>query len=80
MTLQLTTDQIINLLGGTSRVAKMCNVAPAAVAQWKDSTIPSGRMIYLAATLEEKSHGLITRKDLFPRGWQIIWPELVNKQ
>jgi DNA-binding transcriptional regulator YdaS (Cro superfamily) len=30
----------------------------------------------IAATIEKESHGLVTRKDLFPDTWQLIWPEL----
>ena len=67
---------IIELLGNTSEVARLCNVAPAAVAQWKIRGIPRGHLIFLGAELEKQSHGLITRKDLFPDTWFFIWPEL----
>lgn len=30
----------------------------------------------LAVCLERASRGLITRKDLFPDNWALIWPEL----
>jgi DNA-binding transcriptional regulator YdaS (Cro superfamily) len=30
----------------------------------------------IAATIEKESAGLVTRKDLFPKSWHIIWPEL----
>jgi hypothetical protein len=33
-------------------------------------------MVMLAATLEKESHGLITRKALFPKTYKFIWPEL----
>jgi hypothetical protein len=33
----------------------------------------------LAAQLEKESHGLISRKDLFPVAYQWIWPELQDK-
>jgi hypothetical protein len=32
--------KIIELLGGTTRVAEMCDVTPGAVSQWKNNGIP----------------------------------------
>ena len=46
--LQLTDSHLVDLLGGTSKVARMCNVAPAAVAQWKIRGIPHGHLLFLA--------------------------------
>jgi hypothetical protein len=69
-------SMLIDLLGGTGKVAKMCKVAPAAVAQWRLRAIPYGQLIFLAARLEKESHGLVTRKDLFPKSWHFVWPEL----
>lgn len=74
--MHFTDEQLINLLGGVSKVAKMCEVSLPAVSQWKSSGIPKDKLMYLAAQLESKSHGLITRKDLFPKNYKIIWPEL----
>jgi hypothetical protein len=33
-------------------------------------------MVFLGALLEEKSHGLVKRQDLFPNSYKLIWPEL----
>ena len=74
--MNFTDDQIISLLGGTKVVARMCNVAPPAVTQWRTRGIPHGQLVFLAATLEKQSHGLVTRKDLFPKSWHFVWPEL----
>lgn len=30
----------------------------------------------LAAIIERETGGVVTRKDLFPKDWHIIWPEL----
>ena len=68
--------QIINILGGTSKVARLCGVTPASVSQWRKKGIPEDRMIYLAASLEQVTDGAITRKSLFPDNWQNIWVEL----
>jgi DNA-binding transcriptional regulator YdaS (Cro superfamily) len=72
-------SMLIDLLGSTGKVAKMCKVAPAAVTQWRTRGIPHGQLIFLAARLEQESHGLVTRKDLFPKTYAFVWPELQKK-
>ena len=67
---------IIKLLGGCTRVAKLVGVSVPAVSMWQNSNIPQDKLMLLAATLEKESHGLFTRKTLFPQDWQKIWPEL----
>ena len=77
MGLKLTDSAIIDLLGGTAKVAKLTGVSPAAVSLWRKNNIPASQYAFLGATLEKESHGLITRKDLFPKSWHLIWPELL---
>ena len=76
MKLKLTDSAIIDLLGGTTKVAKLVGVSPNAVSMWRKNNIPASQYAFLGATLEKESHGLITRKDLFPQSWHLIWPEL----
>jgi len=71
-------DQIIALLGGTKAVAELCGVAPPAVTQWRTRGIPHGQLLFLAAKLEKQSHGLVTRKEMFPNNWWFVWPELAE--
>ena len=71
---------IINILGGATKVAKLCGVSVPAVSMWQKSDIPRDKLIFLAATLERETNGLITRKTLFPTTYAIIWPELQTKQ
>lgn len=73
-------NRIIELLGGNTVVAKMCNVSPQAVAEWKVHGIPHLRMVYLGAELERLSHGKISRKDICPNDWSFVWPELAKKK
>jgi hypothetical protein len=75
-TFQLTSNQIIDLLGGTKQVSSMAKVSQAAVTHWRTGDIPEGKLIKLAASIEQKTCGLINRKTLFPQDWQKIWPEL----
>jgi DNA-binding transcriptional regulator YdaS (Cro superfamily) len=67
---------IIKLLGGPTRIAKLVGTSVAAVSMWQNSNIPLDKLMILAATLEKESHGLITRKNLFPTNYKLIWPEL----
>jgi DNA-binding transcriptional regulator YdaS (Cro superfamily) len=79
MKLKLTEHALLQLLGGTAKVAKMCEVEPAAVSQWKKNGIPREQLLFLAARIEKESHGLVTRQDLFPNNWYLVWPELLPK-
>ena len=75
-TFTLSHSQLIDLLGGTKVVAKLTKVSPAAVTHWRTKDMPEGQLIRLAAELEKQSHGLISRKSLFPHTYKFIWPEL----
>lgn len=49
-------NQIIDAIGGTSAVAKLCNVTTGAVSQWREDGIPRARLMYLR----------VIRPDVFP--------------
>jgi len=76
--LKLSDTAIIDLLGGTAKVARMCKVDPAAVSNWRIRGIPSDKFMFLGARIETESHGLVTRQDLFPNNYFLIWPELLK--
>ena len=40
-------EEIIDALGGTAKVAKLCEVDPAAVSQWRRNGIPNARLMFL---------------------------------
>jgi DNA-binding transcriptional regulator YdaS (Cro superfamily) len=67
---------MIKLLGGCTKVSKLVGVSVPAVSMWQNSVIPYDKLVILAATLEKESAGLITRKQLFPLSYKMIWPEL----
>jgi DNA-binding transcriptional regulator YdaS (Cro superfamily) len=69
-------NEIITLLGGTGKVARLCGVSPASVSQWRKKGIPKDRLIFVAALIERLSEGKYTRKQMFPESWQDIWIEL----
>ena len=73
----MTDAQLIDMLGRPAKVAKLCGVTVQAVCQWRNNNaIPAAPLMLIAATIERESHGLVTRKDLFPNSWKSIWPEL----
>ena len=76
--LKLTDSNLIDLLGGTSKVARLCKVDPAAISNWRIRGIPHGQLIFLGARIEKESHGLVSRQDLFPNNFWLIWPELLK--
>ena len=78
--LKLSESAMIDLLGGNSKVARMCRVNPSAVIYWRKHGIPHGHLLFLAARLEKASNGLVSRKDLFPNNFWLIWPEMLEKR
>jgi hypothetical protein len=40
-------NEIIDALGGTNEVARICEVTAQAVSQWRDDGIPKARLMYL---------------------------------
>ncbi|KRD71416.1 Rha family transcriptional regulator [Lysobacter sp. Root96] len=40
-------NQIIDALGGTAEVARLCNVKPPSVSEWRRNGIPDARVQYL---------------------------------
>ena len=47
---------------------------------WRKKGIPQSQFVFLGATLEAQSNGLITRKDILPDTWHIVFPELLKAQ
>ena len=70
------TRTMIKMLGGCTKVADLVGVSVDAVSMWQNGNIPYDKLVLLAATLEKESHGLWTRKNLFPLSYKMIWPEL----
>jgi len=74
----LASSKIIDILGGPTEIAAMCNVSPQAVSQWRQGGIPKGQLVILAARLEKATGHLVTRRGLF-EDYDEIWPELAKK-
>lgn len=62
--------------GSEKALADWLGVTKAAVWQWKQK----GRKtpIEHCPVIEAKTQGVVTRRDLRPDDWQVIWPELAQ--
>lgn len=40
-------SQIIDALGGTAEVARICKIKPPSVSEWRDNGIPQARIMFL---------------------------------
>jgi hypothetical protein len=49
----MTESQIIDRLGGTTQVAKLCEITKGAVSQWRTNGIPRATRLYLRAIRPE---------------------------
>jgi hypothetical protein len=47
MTTEKSPDEIIDALGGTSEVARLCEIQPASVSEWRKLGIPKARLKFL---------------------------------
>lgn len=69
-------EELDQILGGPTKIAKLCNISVPSVSMWKRTGVPNDRLIFLAAEIEQATEGLVTRKSLFPTTYHTIWPEL----
>lgn len=54
------TSRVIDSLGGTTKVSKLCEVTTAAVAQWRQQGMPKARFMFL----RERNKNLPVMKEL----------------
>lgn len=43
----MTASELIDLLGGTAEVARLCEVQPPSVSEWRHKGIPKARLMFL---------------------------------
>lgn len=71
-------DIAITEAGGVGRLALALKLGQSTVSNWrKRGTIPGAEY---CALIEAATGGRVTRKDLRPDDWQVIWPELAQAQ
>ena len=64
--------------GSQKLLADLVGVSPSNVNQWASGVRPVP--IEKCVAIERVTNGAVTRKDLRPDDWQLIWPELADKE
>lgn len=63
--------------GSVAQLAKDLDIAPSLVSQWKNKVRPIP--LERCTAIEQATNGAVTRRDLRPDDWHLIWPELVDQ-
>lgn len=70
-------NKVIEYFGGPTATATAIGSSLQAVCFWRDGEREINPK--MCVTIEKKTNGKITRKDLRPKDWADIWPELKKK-
>lgn len=71
-------DQYLHTANLTaSALARKLNITPAMIYQWRVGLRPVP--VRKCAEIERITNGAVTRKDLRPDDWHLIWPELKER-
>jgi DNA-binding transcriptional regulator YdaS (Cro superfamily) len=66
-------EKAAKILGNQESLGALCGVTKAAVSHWKSiNSIP----VEYCYRIEEATGGAVTRRDLRPKDWHDIWPDL----
>ena len=76
--MKMTDQEIIQVLGGVTSVARMLDIKPPSVSGWLEEGIPEYRLRELAGQIEMKSEGRFNRRDRWPDKYSFYWPELAE--
>lgn len=69
-------DKAIELASGPSELARKIGAKPNQVNNWRSRGVP----VCFCWLIEKAVNGQVTRKDLRPKDWQFIWPDLGEKK
>lgn len=70
-------DMAIDYCGGVGKLASVLGVSQPVISNWRArGTVPDA--IHCVA-IERATGGAVTRRDLRPDDWRLIWPELVDQ-
>ena len=71
-------NQAIAAAGGVSKLAKAIGVSQSAVSNWRARGTPIAER--WCVRIETATAGAVTRQDLRPDDWHLIWPELTEQE
>ena len=67
-------EKACEIVGGQSKLAGILGVTPQAITAWLSYSRPIP--ILRCSQIEQATDGKVTRKDLRPDDWHLIWTEL----
>lgn len=67
-------DKAADIIGSQTALAAVLGVSKGAVSQWKDENrrVPAAHCL----SIERATNGTVTRRDLRPDDFHLIWPDL----
>jgi|GEM_PF-539221 len=69
-------ESAIYHVGGVTKLAAAIGIRQSAISNWRArGTIPNAAHCFL---IERATNGAVTRRDLRPQDWHLIWPELAD--
>jgi DNA-binding transcriptional regulator YdaS (Cro superfamily) len=71
-------EKSCDILGSQKSLADALGVTPATVNQWVSGSRPIP--VERCPAIERATSGEVTRRDLRPDDWWLIWPELVTNE
>ena len=69
-------DKAIDLCGGVGKLAAAIGISQSAVSNWRARGTSPEPVNCVA--IEQATNGAVTRRDLRPSDWHLIWPELAT--
>ncbi len=71
-------ERAAEIVGNKAVLSRAVGVQPPTLQQWIKGTRPIP--IQKCNAIERATDGQVTRKDLRPDDWHLIWPELAQKE
>lgn len=68
----------LNSFESAASLAARLEISPVLISQWKTGIRPVP--VERCPAIEQATGGQVTRKDLRPDDWHLIWPELTKKK
>ena len=69
-------DRAAQACGGLAKLAGLLGESVQTVSNWRSRGIP----LVKCSLIEAASNGAITRRDMRPDDWHLVWPELVTAE
>ena len=63
--------------GAAKKLADALGISPSYLSQLSGGSSPISPE--RAVEIERKTAGVVSRRDMFPGNWELIWPELVGQ-